>query len=217
VRIEQPAPPEGVVPPAIAGVPADPVGGREPPRKVIHIAVSVAAAAIAWELPGSFTRVIFLGVLLLALAAELVRRVHARSGTIFHRAFGAMLRVREHRGITGATSLAAGFTLVVWIVPHPFAAAGILMAGLADAGAALVGRRFGRRRLRTGKSLEGSFACFAIALAIALFFPLIRPPLALAAALVIMLVEMLPIPVDDNVVLPLTAAVTLWTGAALLV
>jgi dolichol kinase len=74
---------------------------------------------------------------------------------------------------------------------------------LGDPAAAVVGGKYGRRKLGKG-SLEGSITFAMVAFGVqALFFPW---PIAAAAALVTAAVESLPWPVDDNFSLPLVAS-----------
>ena len=106
------------------------------------------------------------------------------------------------------------------------AAWGILAAG--DGAATLVGRRHGRRRWpwNRGKSVAGSAALVIAGGAAGAFLcwwcrPVIIPPpylwfsigAPIAAALVAAAVETVPIRLDDNLSVPLTAAATLWAAS----
>ena len=106
------------------------------------------------------------------------------------------------------------------------AAWGILAAG--DGAATLVGRRYGRRRWpwNRGKSVAGSAALVIAGGAAGAFLcwwcrPVIIPPpylwfsigAPIAAALVAAAVETVPIRLDDNLSVPLTAAATLWAAS----
>lgn len=183
------------------------VGGRETSRKAIHAAVSVAAAGVVWQLPVGLTRPLLIVAFLVAVLIDWLRRRSPRVRGVFQRHFGPMLRHREAQRWTGATTLAAGFALAALVAPPFVAAIAILTAGLSDAAAALVGRRFGRHRTVAGKSLEGSVACFVVALG--LFWLAPGTTLAAAATLALLLtaIELVPLPVDDNLVLPLAAAI----------
>jgi dolichol kinase len=192
------------------------IGGRETARKLVHAGASLAAAAVATFAPGALGRGAFAAALLVALAIEAARRFSPSIARAFDSAVGTMLRHRERRGITGATTLATGFAATALLAPAPFAAAGILAAGLGDAAAALVGRHFGRLRLPGGKSLEGAIACFATALLVSWPFPGIPLAAAVLGACATAIVEIIPLPVDDNLVLPIASAGALWAGATLL-
>lgn len=190
--------------------PVTPISRRqEAGRKLIHSAASVAAALIVLLDPYHYGRSIILTGAATALAVELVRRFSPRTERLFQQAFGRMLRHRERRGITGASTLAIGTLAAVYAAPPALAAAGVLMAGLGDAAGAIVGRNLGRLRLPGGKSVEGSTACFVVAYGVAGMIPGITPMMALAGALVATTLEAASTRLDDNLVLPLAATLTL--------
>lgn len=189
-------------------------GRAELARKTIHILASIAAAAVALEAPAPTVPWLFLGTFLLAVATEQARRGSAAIGRAFERAFGGMLRPREHQGTTGATTLAAGFAITTLLLPAPYAAIGMAIGGVADAAAAVVGQFFGRRRFRSGKSLEGALACLLTAFAIAWAMPGIGVAPAVVIAVVIAGLELIPAPFDDNLWLAPTAGIIALAASA---
>jgi dolichol kinase len=60
-----------------------------------------------------------------------------------------------------------------------------------------------------GKTLEGSAACFAVCYGMTLFLPEVPFPVGLVGALVATIFELLPIPLDDNFRIPLSAGFTM--------
>lgn len=178
-------------------------------RKLIHSAASVGAAGILVLDPFGYGRMIIAAGAATAVTVEILRRVSPQVGKLFTRSVGRMLRERERNGISGGATLAIGTLAAALAAPPMIAGAGILIAGLADAAAAIVGRRFGRTRIAGGKSLEGSVACFSTAFLIALAIPGTAPLGALATALAVTLLEALKLPFDDNLYLPLFTALAL--------
>lgn len=92
----------------------------------------------------------------------------------------------------------------------------VMVLGVGDPAAALVGRRYGRVRLASGRSLEGSlgfvfFGGLAAWLTMWAFYPevaLLRSiSLALGAAVAGALAELLTRKLDDNLVIPIAAAI----------
>lgn len=185
------------------------VGGEEISRKLIHLSGSIAATLLVLLAPPRQARGLLLGVAATAVLIELARSLSPGINALFVRTVGSMLRYRERQALTGATTMAIGFVATAFTVPPNLAAAAILMAGTGDAAGALVGRRFGKLRFRSGKSLEGSIACFGAACGAALLLPGITPTMALAAALVTTTLELVITSFDDNLILPLAAALTL--------
>lgn len=191
-------------------------GSGERARKGIHIAAAFGAIAVIVLLPPTIARILLASTALLALAVEIARRKSPVFGSFFIHTFGALLKPGEHRRITGATTLALGFALASILFPPRIALLGILYAGLGDAVAALVGRRFGRIRTSTGKSLEGSLAFFVTALAAGWALPWLPFLPAAIAALVVTLVEATPLPGDDNLLIPIVGAAAGFLALAVL-
>jgi dolichol kinase len=99
---------------------------REVARKLLHIAASVAATAIAWGLPAWSARVICVAAAVVAYIVEFVRLRSPAAGRKFLETFGPLLRARETRDITGATTLATGFAITIVLFPPPIAAVGFV-------------------------------------------------------------------------------------------
>ena len=103
-------------------------------------------------------------------------------------------------------------------------AVGVLVLGLADPAAALVGRRFGRTKLVNGRSLEGSTA-FVVTAALAglvlvrLYFPELgwgaALALAMGGAVPGALTELYSQRLDDNLTIPVAAGACAWLVASL--
>ena len=179
-------------------------------RKALHVStlalpVWMVLAPPTWRLGGLvFAFVFFLGL-------DVLRLRWGWFGRLFHQHLGGALRASEKHGLTSSHYLTLTACILAWSVPPPVGAAALAMQIVGDAAAAMVGRRFGRRRLG-GKSLEGSAACFVgCILAGAVFLPT-RPLALAAAAAAATLVEALPLGVDDNLSVPLVAALVLRLG-----
>lgn len=177
----------------------------ETSRKGIHILLSLVAAGVVWLLPPLEAAVVLATATLAALTVELARRTSRSFAASFENRLGPLLRPRERHRLTGATTLALGYTLAALLFAGTAALAGILVAGLADAVAAVVGKKYGRIRYPGGKSVEGSVAFFIVTFAVlALLGDLER------AALVALLLTGLEAPtlsISDNLFLPpVTAA-----------
>jgi dolichol kinase/phosphoserine phosphatase len=104
---------------------------------------------------------------------------------------------------------AFGILLTLLLFPRPASSAAIVIFAVGDSTASLFGKMFGRHTLsfNKGKTLEGSLIGFVFAFSAAAFF--VNPLMAASAAAVAMVIESLPLPINDNLVLPLV------TGALL--
>ncbi len=181
---------------------------HETRRKTVHLALVVLpawlyAAPAAWRLRG------LLLAFVLGLGLDVLRLAWAPLGSRLTPRLGSSLRPGEERGLVlGAHFLTLSAVLLGACTPPAIGATALGFAVLGDAAAALVGRAFGKRRA-WGKSLEGSLACFATCAGLGAILLPGRPLAALAGAGVATLVEALPLPVDDNLSVPLLSAAAL--------
>jgi len=104
---------------------------------------------------------------------------------------------------------AFGIVLSLIIFPPPTGYATIAILTLGDGFAALSGKKFGKTQFPFNKAkyLEGSFFGFFFAFLGAFFF--VDPIRAFIGAMVGMLVECLPMPISDNLTIPLISGVAL--------
>jgi len=180
----------------------------EAPRKAIHL-TSIAIPLAILYLPITACR---RGLLVLAVAllvADVVKIHQPRWRTVFSTYLGPLIRRHEHTGITGSTYMIVSALLATYLFAPRVAAASLVFLIVGDTFAAIVGMAWGRTPI-FGKSLEGFLAGFVASFvaAAALVPALPRGALALGA-LAGALVEILPIPVDDNFRIPLIAGLVL--------
>ena len=105
----------------------------------------------------------------------------------------------------GAITWAIGAGATLFLFPHNAAFAALAVLAIADAASTIIGKRWGTHKLRLNekKSLEGSLAFIAFGTVVLQFF--VNPIMALAVAIIVSQVEMLP-KVDDNITIPLSVA-----------
>jgi dolichol kinase len=125
---------------------------------------------------------------------------------------------REREVITGATYLVLAATFIVFVFPREIAVLSLLFLSVGDPIAALIGIRDHRLRL-FGKSLLGT-AAFALSGMAAGALVALHPGVPLAwwiipGAITAALAELVPVPIDDNITIPLPAAVVMALLAGL--
>lgn len=182
-------------------------------RKAIHIGSLILPLGILFEwLPWPRGRAewrwFLIACTLIAIGVDLLRIHENRVRRFFREFFGQMIREHERFSLLGSTYLLIASLLAVEIFPRPVAAAAIGFTVLGDSVAALVGKAWGRHRI-FHKTIEGAVAGLAASLLWAGFLVamgFIPWPVALVGALVASLVEVLPIPLDDNL------GITLFSG-----
>jgi glycerol-3-phosphate acyltransferase PlsY len=96
----------------------------------------------------------------------------------------------------------------VYAFDKPVAVAALAFLVVGDTTAAIVGKSIGRIPI-FGKTLEGSLACFLVCLAVGWIIPELSLKQAVAGAAMATLVELLPVPLDDNLRIPLAAGFTM--------
>lgn len=130
-----------------------------------------------------------------------------------------IIRAEEQHRPTGSTYFVAGALVCFLVFDIGVAANAVLFQAVGDPVAAAVGSKWGRRRWR-GKSLEGSLAYVAAALVSGgLLLPShlgLGVPLLALGALAAALFEFLPLPVDDNLRVPVLAAAVIAAARAVL-
>ena len=122
--------------------------------------------------------------------------------------FSAIVRESEDHTITGATTVFVAGFLTVLIFEKSVAIFSLLILSLADASAALIGRKWGNHPLFE-KTVEGTVTDLIVALAVAFFLPNLPRAGAVAAAGIATIAEVLPSPINDNLIVPLSAAITI--------
>jgi dolichol kinase len=189
-------------------------------RRLFHVAAASALPLIALLLSERVALLMAAAATVLLALWEAGRLTSPAVNRWFWRRLRVLFKPGEELRLTAATYLAAASLATLALFDSPVAPLALLYVALGDPVAALVGSRYGRRRLfvRTPwatqryrvKTLEGSLAFLAVALAVAVLLwgagLYTRFGLAALGALVAAVVELLPIPVDDNASVPLASA-----------
>ena len=125
---------------------------------------------------------------------------------------GPLLKTREQNEITASSHLLIASSIVILLLERHIACASLFFIALGDPAAAVVGKRYGRRRLANGKSVEGSVALFTVCLA-AGYGVTGSWALAASGALAAALAELLLTRVDDNLSVPLASGAVMTAVA----
>jgi dolichol kinase len=185
-------------------------------RKAIHLGflilpLDLLHEVLPWPRGRHQFELLFVVLTVGAIAVDLLRLHEDRVKRFFRDFLGELIREHEQLSLLGSTYLLLASLLAIEIFPQPVAAAALGFTVLGDAMGALVGRAYGRHRV-FNKSIEGAVGCFVACLAWACYvsaFSALTLPVMLAGALVATLVEVLPIPLDDNLGITLAAGYTM--------
>ena len=205
-------------------------------RKALHIGALLMPLGLL-ALGREIALWVFVPSAVFALTCDVLRTRSAGFHRFIQWVFGGIMRPEEQPGLhgpivfNGATWMVTAMAFTALVFPEPIAAASMAMLMLGDGAAALIGRRFGRHRWpNSPKSLEGSAAFMLTAVLVVL--PLALLPLSWFAfpgtpiatvttpglslwqvglgAFIAALVEATPIPLNDNVRVPLLAGAAMW-------
>jgi len=177
---------------------------REDWRRALH-AASALLGPLAFWLPGRGGTLTLSGLAGFALFLEAWRHASPAVHGLIASAGRPVFRPIEDRGVSGPTALACGY-LLTWLLFEPAAAASaMVVAGLADPAAALLGRRFGNGQR---KSAVGSAAC-AVTAAGVLAAAGAPASTIVAGGIVAALAERAPWRGADNVLVPLSVGLTI--------
>lgn len=195
----------------------------EAARKALHL-VSLVVPAAMLALGRETALVAGGAVAAVAVAADVLRARSPGFARFIGRWFGWMMRAEEQPDVpgpvvlNGATWVLVTAFLLALLFPLRVGMPVFIAFMLGDAAAALVGRAVGKHRWPgTRRTVEGSAAFVAVALAVLLALPavagaaVVRPslPVAVAVAVAMAAVEALPVRLNDNVRVPLVGAVLL--------
>jgi dolichol kinase len=176
-------------------------------RENIH-AAGIAMPIIA-HIIGILPVAIFIIALSTAYFASEVARLYGKNlpliSTITHQAASQS----EYYGFTAAPLFyAIGILVTLLVFPYPVNAAAIAIFTLGDSAASIFGGMIGiKMPFNKGKTLEGTLSGFVFAfLASSLF---VAPWIAAIGAAIAMFVEYLPVPINDNILIPITTAIVL--------
>ncbi len=156
---------------------------------------------------------IFIGVLLsLMIVFEVQRfRKPGFNRWVFEHV-SALVKKSEEKKPTGTTFFLLSVLLTISLFPKYIAVSALTFLALGDVAAAMVGEKWGRVRIFS-KSLEGFLAFFVVALLSGLFLMRLYPDLTLhlvtIGALAAAIIEILPLPVDDNFSIPLLTSIVM--------
>lgn len=186
-------------------------------RKALHLlALVVPASMLILPFPVALGGLVALSIA--AVATEVARSFNEPVSLFIDRYFGWMMRPEERgmgKGFTGATWVVVTAALLLGAFEPRFAAAGMSMTLVGDAAAALFGRTWGTHKWPgSNRTLLGTGAFVVTALVVAAFFPSIPWSARAAAAVGAALAEVLPLRINDNLLLPFVAAGLLTLLAA---
>ncbi len=181
------------------------------PRHVMHIVAGSAIPIGVLLLPLDLAKWLLIVFSVVAVVLEVGRASLPTVNDLLIKML-PFFKPRERFQITGATYFWLSATFVVFAFPEDIAVLALLFLAFGDPFATVIGSRDHRARI-FGKSIAGT-AAFAAVAVIAGTVATLHPDVALAwwlvpGAITAAVAELLPTPFDDNVTVPLAAAIVM--------
>lgn len=180
----------------------------ESSRKIIHLLGGLIPLLYLILNLSKVEALLVLGVLAFPfVGADLFRQSSPVVNRWFLQLFQAAMRPGEEHRLTGATYYLLACWLTIFLFEQTIAVAALLILACGDTAASIVGQAVGGFRIGQKKTVAGTIAFLVTASLVMLpFFP---PTISFVVALIAAVTECLPLPVDDNVSIPLVTGISL--------
>ena len=181
---------------------------KHPGRKLYHLFGGVGLLSLYYLLGRERALIFYACLFLIVLGVDILRlRIPAVNWFIITK-FGSFIRKNEEHKLTGTAPYILGIGLSFYAYSPEIATAAVCFLAFGDVAATTIGERYGRTRIRD-KSLEGTTAFIIAALTAGLMLSFLDikliPGVMVFGALVAAGVEILPLPVNDNLAIPIVS------------
>lgn len=178
-------------------------------RKLYHLLGGLGLLSLYFLLGRDRVFIVYAALAAGILAVDILRLSMPSFNAFIYQRFGSFIRKNEKEKLTGTAPYVLGVALTLYFYRTDIAASAVCFLAFGDVAATTVGERYGRTKISGEKSLEGTLAFAAAAVAGAFLLSLagisLMPALVLAGALTAAGVELLPLPINDNAVIPLAS------------
>ena len=177
-------------------------------RKIYHLAGGIGLLSLYYVLGRDRALIFYAGFFLIVLMLDLIRLNVPPLNRFILTKFGSFIRANEEHKLTGTAPYVLGIGLSLYLYRTDIATAAVCFLAFGDVAATAVGERYGRTKIGS-KSLEGTLAFVVAAVSVGLLLPVVGISVVLGViltgAIVAAGVELLPLPVNDNLVIPLVS------------
>jgi dolichol kinase len=170
-------------------------------------------AAAAFFLPRTVLLIPLGVVTFIVFALELVRLKLPGVNRWFLSFFKPLLRKEEASRLTGTGFSVAGALVAFLLFPRDIAILAVSFLAVGDPMATIVGKHIGRTRLLGKRTLEGDLACLVSCIIVGSIYYFAGLDISWLAVLVgalgATIAEAVPLPINDNLILPLFAGLVM--------
>ncbi|WP_441285804.1 diacylglycerol/polyprenol kinase family protein [Sorangium sp. KYC3313] len=192
-------------------------------RSLWHVGSGLSVLGLIQLLPERGWLVAASGAFVVAVwSMEIARRVSERVNERLMGVFRLVAHPHERYRVNSSTWYVTALFLLALFGTRLSQSLAVVVLAVADPAAALIGRRFGRTRLRDGRSLEGTLAFFAAGALSALVVMWALGPASLSSRLLLAAVaglagaatELFSTRMDDNFTIPVAVAAAVTVAGA---
>jgi acyl phosphate:glycerol-3-phosphate acyltransferase len=177
-------------------------------RKIYHVTGGVSLLLLYYVLGRDKALFVYAVLFVIVLALDIMRlKIPVVNRFIFSR-FGSFIRQSEMHKLTGTAPYVLGIGASFFFYSAEIASAAICFLAFGDVAATAAGERYGKTKIRD-KSVEGTTAFILAALTAGFLLPLVGISLSagvmVLGVLVAAGVELFPLPVNDNLLIPVVS------------
>lgn len=178
-------------------------------RKLYHLLGGLGLLWLYFYLGRERVFIVYAILIIAILTLDIARLKLPLFNRFLYRHFGSFIRKNEEGKLTGTAPYLLGVALTLFLYRTDIAAAAVCFLAFGDVAATTIGERYGKTKITGEKSLEGTLAFVGAAVIGGLSLSLvgISPMygLVFAGAFAAAAVELLPLRVNDNLVIPLAS------------
>jgi len=180
-------------------------------RKLIHFLNLIIPFTYLTIFPDRMNMtIVMIIVAVIFLALDLARMRNGFVMAIFRKLFNPLMRKHELEGkLTGATWVVLVSIPMIYFYPKNIAVLSLIFMSLGDGAAAIVGQAYGRIKIGS-KTLEGTLGCFTVGMVVSLFLNLLPLSVSFTGALSAAIFEVLPLNIDDNILIPIGSGTAMY-------
>jgi dolichol kinase len=188
-------------------------------RKVYHLVGGVGLLSLYTLMGRNRALLFYFSLFFVVLGLDILRLAIPSVNDFMLTRFSGFIRKNEAHKLTGTAPYVLGVGLSLYAFSEPVATAAVCFLAFGDVAATTIGERFGKTRIGK-KSLEGT-AAFVIAALLAggilfLIGSRINLSVIVLGSLVAAGVELLTLPVNDNLVIPIVSGGVMELASRLL-
>jgi dolichol kinase len=175
-------------------------------RKLYHLLGGLVLLSFYFIFNRNTAFAVYGALLAIVLVFEIVRLRFPAWNTYIYAHLGGVIRANEAQKMTGTVPYILGVALSLYAYSTPVAAAAICFLAFGDVAATAVGERFGKTKIGS-KSLEGTTAFVVASLLVGFLLPFtglwLPSGVIVLGAVAAACIELLPITVNDNLMIPI--------------